>query len=474
MRRIGILVVAVMLAVGLVPAASAASVAPATTTALPYLTGGYPLRVLTGNLLPHAVGVPLPLVDTGPHDASGVRMYLVGGVQHNHPVAQAQYGLRLLDSYRLTGDAAYLTLAVAQAQRIISLRVVSNGAWFYPYDYAFALHQDPTKGLMRAPWFSAMAQGEALSLFTRLFEVTGDTAYRSAADLTFRSFLARPSATRPWVVHVDAARNLWLDEFPHYPAAGSDFTLNGHVFASYGLYDYYVLTHDLRARQLWDGALHTVSVIVPTRIRNPGWISNYCVAHGHPSPRYHAVHVGQLLELHAMTGSIVFARLADLLAADYPSPRVSGKAILAAGTRTAYAFGSHGVIRSQVTRRLSAPLGVTFDLRQRIEGRGVYYRITSGTFAGRWILEQPRAAVARQPVGVTNFLLGRRLVVAAGTVTGVAVSASGLASLVRTTATTTTRLAVDARAWVRGVVSVRVTSGPLAGTWVPVARGTLR
>jgi len=479
MKRLVLAIVAVLVVAVAAPAsASPARMTPtavAQAAAAPaYLLGHYPLRLTSPDQSIYAVSSPVPLVDPGPHDASGVRMFVVNGVQHDHPVAQAQYGLWLLDSYRLTGDPAYLDRAVAQAQRIIARRVVSGYAWFFPYDYDFALHQDAAKGLQRAPWFSAMAQGQALSLFVKLLQATGDQSYRAAADATFLSFLARPSATKPWVAHVDAARNLWLDEFPHFPATGSDFTLNGHLFASFGLYDYVVLTGDPRARLLWDGAVHTASVVVPAGIRNPGWISNYCLAHGHPSARYHAVHVEQLLRLHTITGSPVFADLADALSDDYPTPTEAGTLILARGVRTAYAFTARGAIGTAVTRTLATTLQVPFDRRQRMPGRGIFYRVASGTFAGRWVAEQPRVAVARTPVGVEHYLLTRRLVVPAGTVAGLAIDDAGSSSVVRATLPATTRFVVDARSWVRGIVSVHVTTGALAGMWIPATAGSLR
>ena len=479
MKRLVLLVVTALgvatLGVAPGPPAAVASTSTAPAAVAPaYLVGHYPLRLTGPDQSIYAVSAPLPLDDPGPHDASGVRMFVVNGVQHDHPVAQAQYGLWLLDSYRLTGDPAYLDRAVAQAQRIIARRVVSGYAWFVPYDFDFALHQDAATGLQRAPWFSAMAQGQALSLFVKLLQVTGDQSYRAAADSTFLSFLARPSATRPWVAHVDAARNLWLDEFPHFPATGSDFTLNGHLFASFGLYDYVVLTGDPRARLLWDGAVHTASAVIPAGIRTPGWISNYCLAHGHPSARYHAVHIEQLLRLHTITGAPVFADLADALSDDYPMPAESGTVILARGPRTAYAFTARGAIGAAVTRTLTTTLQVPFDRRQRMPGRGIYYRVSSGTFAGRWVAEQPRVAVARTPVGVERYLLARRLVVPAGTVVGLAIDDGGSSSVVRATLPAPSRFSVDARAWVRGVASVHVTSGALAGAWVPATAGSLR
>jgi hypothetical protein len=123
---------------------------------------------------------------------------------------------------------------------------------------------------------------------------------------------------------------------------------------------------------------------------------------------------------------------------------------------------------------LATTLQVPFDRRQRMPGRGIFYRVASGTFAGRWVTEQPRVAVARTPVGVEHYLLTRRLVVPAGTVAGLSIDAAGSSSVVRATLPAPTRFVVDARGWVRGIVSVHVTTGALAGLWIPATAGSLR
>ena len=134
---------------------------------------------------------------------------------------------------RLEGDIYALVASNdAGANRLIRMRTVRDFAWYYPYTYDFALHGLPTQ-VQRAPWYSAMSQGMALDLFTRLAQVTGDPVWRDAADHTFESFLLPPKAGVPWVVHTDASHNLWLEEYPRWPWTTSDFTLNGHLFAEY-------------------------------------------------------------------------------------------------------------------------------------------------------------------------------------------------------------------------------------------------
>ena len=130
-------------------------------------------------------------------DSSGVRVFRFAGETKiwQHPVAQIQYGLINLNSYRLTKNRAYLDIAIANAQRNIDRKVESAGAWYFPYDFDFAVHGDTTETL-KAPWYSAMAQGQALSLFVRLYEYTKDAKWKAAADATFASLRQAPAARR--------------------------------------------------------------------------------------------------------------------------------------------------------------------------------------------------------------------------------------------------------------------------------------
>jgi hypothetical protein len=88
---------------------------------------------------------------------------------------------------------------------------------------------------MQAPWYSGLAQGFALSLFTRLYELTGDDVYKTAAQTTFASFLVAGPLQSPWVADVDSGGHLWLQT---YPGSTSACVCNGHMVATLALYDY--------------------------------------------------------------------------------------------------------------------------------------------------------------------------------------------------------------------------------------------
>jgi hypothetical protein len=218
----------------------------------------------------------------------------------------------LLNSYRITQDPAYLERAEANANFLMKRAVARGPALYFPYRFGFGLFGNP-HDLMRAPWYSAMAQGAALTLFVRLHGVTGEQRWRTAADSTFATFLQRRSARRPWIAFVPR-KYLWFETFPkNLPTQA----LTGHMIGLFAVYEYATATENARAVDAFDGGATAVRHQVE-RFRLRGGISYY-------SPRVHAryrqdhcSHIDDLKLLARMTGASWFAREARRFAADTP------------------------------------------------------------------------------------------------------------------------------------------------------------
>lgn len=257
---------------------------------------------------------------TGVLDATGVAMFTRDSKTYDHPVRQAQQGLLALESYRIGKDPRYLAKAVLDAQRLLDRKVQRGSASFFPYPFDFALHSS-SKNMIRAPWYSGMAQGQALSLFTRLAEVTKDPTWRRAADATFESLLLPPDpqdTSLPFVSWVDSNKHLWLEEYAQQPLTKSDRTFNGHIFAAFGVWDYYRVSHDARAPRIFAGALETLRYHVDRGWRTPSGISKYCLTHAQLDAKYHQIHVEQLRTLHAITGSSDWSLWSNQFRDDHP------------------------------------------------------------------------------------------------------------------------------------------------------------
>lgn len=254
------------------------------------------------------------LSDTSlPTDPIGVVMYRYKDAMYYHPVELAHRSFRLLAAYHGTGDSTWLEQARRHVDRLLREAIEIEGALYYPYHYDNWANQQED-GYLRAPWFSGMAQGEILGVLSRMFLATGDSLYLEAADRTFLTMLRPKGDSEPWTVFIDSLGCFWIEEYPTEPTPSR--TLNGFVFAIYGVYDYYQLTKDQTAHDILQRSLSTIKNYMPS-FRRPGRPSYYGLRFGHFAGDYHMCHIDQLRMLHRMTGDPFFAAFADTLKADF-------------------------------------------------------------------------------------------------------------------------------------------------------------
>lgn len=277
-----------------------------------FRTSGYRPQSVPADLLPGYRTYAISLHEKSrPTDANGIALYVEGSRRVYHPLVIARYGLDLLNGYRITKEQAYLDRAEANARFLIDHAVSRAGALYFPYRFKVDLFGDPSD-VMRPPWYSALSQGTALSLFVRLEQITGDRHWGEAAAATFSSFPRVRSATLPWVSFVDRTGHLWLEEYPKNPPAQ---VLNGHIYALFGVYEYALATGSPLARQVFDGAVTTVKDEID-EFRVPGQISYYSLRRHVQYSSYHDVVIGQLQTLAAITGDRFFAHEAHLFTVD--------------------------------------------------------------------------------------------------------------------------------------------------------------
>ena len=269
------------------------------------------VQVVSQEELAYARSTPVELQDDRPTDAEGVRLYERNGQKYYHPVVLAQRGLELIESFRITEDDRYLIAAKSHADRLVAEATEVEEALYFPYTFDFALH-GRDDAILGAPWYSAMAQGQALSLLVRLWEATGEETYLRSADQVFETFQRLENeGSEPWTVIVDDNGYLWLEE---YPTPEKDHhAWNGHMFALFGLYDYYRATGNGEAELL--GAVATVEQYFE-EFRNPGGPSYYELRFGVTDEKYHGIHIRQLQTISDITGDPAFDEMSVVLACD--------------------------------------------------------------------------------------------------------------------------------------------------------------
>jgi heparosan-N-sulfate-glucuronate 5-epimerase len=225
------------------------------------------------------------------------------GVQYN-PIAIAQWGLGNYNLYRRGNDPSRKQKFLNSADWLLrNLETNAHGlsVWQHHFDWEY-------RDTLRAPWYSALAQGQGISLLLRAHRETGNADY---ADAARRAFIAlQTPISGGGVAFTDANGDVWLEEYLVDPPT---HILNGFIWAAWGVYDYALATGDTTARALFSQAVETLRRNL--RSYDIGFWSLYeqsgtrlkMVA----SPFYHQLHIVQLRVMQSLTGEAFFAEYAD-------------------------------------------------------------------------------------------------------------------------------------------------------------------
>jgi heparosan-N-sulfate-glucuronate 5-epimerase len=198
---------------------------------------------------------------------------------------------------------------------LLQRAVQRNGSLLWPYETAVAKYR------LRPPWFSAMAQAQAASVFVR-----AAARDERAADLALRALRPLLERTPPFVAGLTAGPV--LEEAPTEPPS---CVLNGWIYALWGLWDAAVGLGSAEAGELFGESLEALLAMLADY--DTGWWSRYSLWDGGrdlAKPFYHRIHAVQLEALHRLTGK---PQLADTAARwrGYDSGAAAARAVLAKG-----------------------------------------------------------------------------------------------------------------------------------------------
>jgi heparosan-N-sulfate-glucuronate 5-epimerase len=221
-----------------------------------------------------------------------------------NPIAIAQYGLGNYNLFRRTGNAErhkkFLRIADWLVQHL-EPNAQGLAVWNHYFDWEY-------RDTLRAPWYSALAQGQGISVLVRAHKESGDSRYLDAAQRALASFF-KP-VTEGGVTFTDEHGDVWFEEYLVSPPT---HILNGFIWAAWGVYDYFLATRDSSAQELFSRAVCTLEHNLDRY--DLGFWSLYeqsgtrlpMVA----SPFYHQLHIVQLRVMHRLTGEDKFKRVAD-------------------------------------------------------------------------------------------------------------------------------------------------------------------
>lgn len=242
----------------------------------------------------------------GAHDTQGIPMLDYHGhieLQYN-PIAIAQYGLGNYNLFRRSGDPSRREKFFLIADWLIThLESNAHGlaVWNHHFDWEY-------RDTLKAPWYSGLAQGQGISVLVRAHIESGDVRYLVAAQHALACFYR--SIDEGGIAFTDDRGDIWFEEYIVSPPT---HILNGFIWASWGIYDYFLATRDRTAQDLFSRAVQTLvhnldrydlgfwSLYEQSGTRLPMVASAF----------YHRLHIVQLRVMHRLTGEDIFARMAD-------------------------------------------------------------------------------------------------------------------------------------------------------------------
>lgn len=206
--------------------------------------------------------------------------------------AFAQMGLGCYERY-LAGDGEeWLEMARTVADTLVERQQTGgqhDGGFVHHYELG---HTFP----LRPPSLSAMSQGQAASLLTRVHLETGGEDYAEAARRALRP-LSVSSATGGTMALLDGR------PFPEeYPTDPPSYVLNGAIFAMWGQLDVGLGLGDAGAAAAFEESVETLARNVH-RWDTGSWSLYDLFPHPLPniaSPAYHALHINQLKAMQSL------------------------------------------------------------------------------------------------------------------------------------------------------------------------------
>ncbi len=170
------------------------------------------------------------------------------GLQYN-PNAIAQLALGYYDKI-LSGKDCSKEFLTQAAYFLNHGRLVKDDVLLWEYKFNFQM-----RNYLKAPWRSALAQGQGISVCLRAYELSQDERYLNAAKKAFKSFKYL-SKEYPGGVLDNSGGYTWLEEYIVIPP---NHILNGFIWAMWGVRDYAVFFDDKDAWNLWDTCVKTLS-----------------------------------------------------------------------------------------------------------------------------------------------------------------------------------------------------------------------
>lgn len=239
-----------------------------------------------------------PNIWGGRFDQNGVPMVKFENNLEYYPINIIQYGFMLHADWLESKDERKLDLLLNCMETLESLKEEDA-------NYCIWWHKYPHRRYgLKPPWASAMAQGEAISLYLRMYQATGKNMWLISAKKTFTFF--EMDVAEGGVKRTDKNGRIWLEEFPSDPPS---YVLNGFIYAVFGMYDLFRVTGKQNVKEFIDKCLDSLKYYLP---HFSLWYWSLYDLRKKELVRYYYqknVHVPQMEVLYELTGDEYFNKL---------------------------------------------------------------------------------------------------------------------------------------------------------------------
>jgi len=172
----------------------------------------------------------------------------------HHPIVICQYALGIYEHLyqKKFNDITLQKKFICQADWLKHNYHKSDLGFIWNIYYDIPLYK------IKQPWYSALAQGEAVSVLTRAYKLSDDNSYLELAE----------GAIKPFFIEVKNGGLLnFFNSYPIYEEYPSPVrtvgVLNGFIFSLFGLYDLKITTGSENAKKLFEQGIESLLKLLP-------------------------------------------------------------------------------------------------------------------------------------------------------------------------------------------------------------------
>jgi hypothetical protein len=230
--------------------------------------------------------------------------------KHYYPITISHYAWPLYDEYIKNNNQTAKEIFLNHADWLVNNSVKKDNYTLFVHNFTFPPYN------LQPPWYSAMAQAEAIVPLLNAYKITQDEVYLTTAkNLLNTLFIDITDPCKCGVTHKTLGNGWWYEEYANGHSE-SPKVLNGMMFTLVNIYHYYNFTQDRDALYLFNQGILSLKNNLHNYDKN-GNYSSYDKYHGNAPLGYHEIHVCLLDKLYNITKQDLFKQYRDNWTTDY-------------------------------------------------------------------------------------------------------------------------------------------------------------